>query len=561
MKILSGLPVSPGIVKGTAFHYGGATVPEVPRYRIPATQVEAEKIRLRQALCDAVQEIQALTQATTGESADIFTVQRMMLEDDEFTNRMFQRLSYELMNVEWVVWESARELAQKLANSPDSYFQERVADIRDVARRVITLLDSSLHNVQMLEHEVILIVHDLLPSELLSLDRTKIKGIATDVGGRTSHMAIMAAAFGIPTVVGFSHVTKEVLSGQTVLLNANSGELIVEPDKQTLANHLKNQHTLYESEYIDEGEAETLDGYRITLNANIEIVEESSLALHFGAEGIGLFRSEFLFLSQNNLPTEEEQYHAYRHVVQAMKGRTVTIRTLDIGGDKLFPEYPDANEKNPLLGWRAIRFCLSMPELFKTQIRAILRANIEGTIQILLPMISGIEELEQAKTLIASVQAEQHYASPIRIGSMIEIPSAAITADLLAQHCDFFSIGTNDLLQYSLAVDRNNEKVNYLANPFHPAMLRLIKYTVEAADTAGIPLSLCGELAGELTALPLLIGLGLNTLSMNSRLIPRIKHSIRTITKAQCYRIAQQALGCVSAEEVKHILEDSALDL
>jgi phosphotransferase system enzyme I (PtsI) len=557
MKKLSGISVSPGVVIGTFFLHRGNEFLTIPRYAIGRSQVESEWRRFLSATETAAADVRALrdkaVREMSKEKAAIFGAHLMMLEDTEFQEQIKARLESERENIEWVVWESSREISEKMLSSPDAYFRERAVDIADVSHRMMhKLLGVKEFALADLTEDVILVAHDLLPSEALTMNKERVKALALDMGGYTSHTAILARAFEIPAVLGLSSITKEVNAGDILVVDGEAGEVIINPDKAALA---KCQGAMKRREK-ERGKlrslaglpAETTDGRRVVLKANIELPEEVDQALRYGAEGIGLYRSEFLFLAPGQAAEEEAQYQAYSRVLQAMGDLPVTIRTLDVGGDKVSPNIQAADEKNPLLGWRAIRMCLAMPDMFKTQLRAILRASVHGKAQIMFPMISGVEELEQALALLEEAKAEcrqkkQRFAEGIEVGTMIEIPSAALTAGILAQKSDFFSIGTNDLLQYTLAVDRGNEKVGYLTQPFHPAVLRLLKMTIDAAHAGGIKAAMCGELAGSVMATPVLLGLGLDEFSMAASAIPLVKRIIRGASLEECRGLAEQALA------------------
>jgi phosphotransferase system enzyme I (PtsI) len=499
------------------------------------------------------------------EQAAIFQSHLMMLEDMDFQDQIKNYLGDSLQNIEWVFWDISRELSLRLMASPDSQFRERAADISDVSRRVMHhLLSVKKFSLADLSSDVILVSHDLLPSDVLAMNKERVKAIVMDAGGRTSHTAILARAFAIPAVLGLSTITKEIDKGDTLVVNGASGEVIINPDAQVLWQYQGaiDQYRKRFDEFLELRElpAETKDGYRACLKANIEIPEEAEQVSRYGAEGIGLYRSEFLFLTPKQAIAEEEQYQAYSHVLKVMAGQPVTIRTLDSGGDKLLPNFQATDEKNPLLGWRAIRFSLSRPELFKTQLRALLRASINGNLRIMFPMISGIEELEQALSMLEEAKAEcrqknQAYNDNIAVGIMIEVPAAAMTADILAERSDFFSIGTNDLIQYSLAVDRGNERVNYLAQPSHPAVLRFLKKIIQSAHEKGIRAAMCGELAGDPSATALLLGLGLDEFSMTAQSIPQVKRIIRGVSMENCRMLAEKALQCTSYHHVTVLVE------
>jgi phosphotransferase system enzyme I (PtsI) len=569
MKKLTGIPVSSGVAVGRAFLYKEEEFREIPRYTIEKIQLESEWQRLIKAIEGAKMELRAILDNASRkmgkEQNDIFQAHLMMLEDADFHDQIKGRLTANLENIEWVVWDLSHEMTQKLMASEDAYLRERAADIADVSRRLMNKL-MAIQKVSLadLSVDVILVAHDLLPSDVLTMNKERVKGLVMDMGSKTSHTAILTRAFEIPSVLGLSMATREINLGDMLAVDGDSGEVIINPDKKTGEKYKaagQKYHTLFDSLLeLRELPAETKDGHRVSLKANIEIPDEVDLAFRYGAEGIGLYRSEFLFLTPGRVAEEEKQYQAYSQVLKAMESLPVTIRTVDVGGDKLLPNLQAADEKNPLLGWRAIRFCLSLPELFKTQLRAILRASVHGKVRIMFPMISGIEELEQALDLLEETKAEcrrqgQAYAENIEVGSMIEIPSAAMTADILAEKSDFFSIGTNDLIQYTLAVDRGNEKVNYLAQPFHPAVLRLLKKTIDAAHAKGIKAAMCGELAGDPLAAALLLGLGLDELSMTSSSIPLVKRVIRGAVFEECKSLAEEALACTGYQAVRSLTE------
>ena len=566
MKTFTGIPASGGLAVGKAFVYPYDETPDIPRYSITEDEAAAEWERLQKALAKAEAEVKSLheraSREMSREQADIFQAHLMMLEDLDFQDQIRDRLEKPLQNIEWVVWDLAREIRQKLMSSSDPIFRERAVDIADVSSRVINSLLSvtrSRFSLADLDEDVILVAHDLMPSDALVMDKSRVKGLAMDMGSRTSHTAILARAFNIPAVLGLSVISREIHDGEMLVLNGSSGIVVAAPDRQTLVREEKEEKQYRKQAdklvVLRDFPAETKDGYRVTLKANIEFPEEVEWALHYGAEGIGLYRSEFLYMTPGRAAEEEVQYEAYSRVLKAMGKLPVTIRTVDIGGDKVVPELFTLNEKNPLLGWRAIRFSLAHPELFKQQLRAMLRAGVHGNVRIMFPMISGIEELEQALALLDEARREckkkkQPFAEDIEVGAMIEIPSAAMTADILAEKSDFFSLGTNDLVQYSLAVDRGNEKVNYLSEFRHPAVLRFLKRTIDAAHEKGIKAAMCGELAGDPSATAILVGLGLDEFSMTASSIPPIKQIIRGLNMEACKALAGKALQARSIAEV-----------
>ncbi|GHV91086.1 phosphoenolpyruvate-protein phosphotransferase [Spirochaetia bacterium] len=544
-------------MSGKAFLYVESEFPEITRYSLHKNQVDPELKRLDKAIADAMADLKVIHERAVREmskdQADIFAAHIMMLEDQDFIDQLHGRLKETLQNAECVVSDIARGMMQKMMASPDPLFRERAVDINDISKRILNqLLEIKQVSLAELDRDVIVVAHDLLPSEVLTMNKSRVKGIVMDGGGRTSHTAILARAFDIPAVLGLSTATREISNDDILVVDGVAGQVTVNPDKRDL-NAYKKADTQYrkkqdEFNAIRELPAETTDGCRVTLKANIELPEEAEQVLHYGAEGIGLYRSEFLFLTPGQAAEEEMQYQAYSQVIKALGDLPVTIRTVDIGGDKILPDFQvTANEKNPLLGWRAIRFSLALPELFKTQLRAILRASVEGNVRIMFPLISGIEELEQARALLVEAKAEcrarkQPFADNIEVGAMIEVPSAAMTADILAEGSDFFSIGTNDLIQYSLAVDRGNERVNYLAQPTHPAVLRFLKMTIDAAHKKGIKAAMCGELAGDSSVTALLLGLGLDEFSMAAQSIPHVKRIVRGVSMKSCRKLAEEAL-------------------
>jgi len=436
-----------------------------------------------------------------------------------------------------------------------------------VGNRVIkNLLGKEEKNLASLSKEVIVVAYDLSPSETAQMHREKVIGFVTDVGGKTSHTAIMARSLEIPAVVGLQNVTQNIKDGDTIIIDGTAGLVIVEPTEKELRAYRKKKEEIIlqdkELAKIRELPAETRDGHQIELVANIEFPEEIPSAIEHGAQGIGLYRTEFFYLNRTDLPSEEEHFQAYRRVAERFAPQAVIIRTLDLGGDKFISHLAVPKEMNPFMGWRAIRFCLERLDIFKVQLRAILRASRYGKIKVMFPMISGVEELRRAKEVMEEVKDnlkkdEVPFDEEIKIGVMIETPSAAITADILAKEADFFSIGTNDLIQYALAVDRINERIAYLYNPGHPAIIRLIKQTVDAAHQRKIPVGMCGEMAGEPYFAPLLLAMGLDELSMSPVVIPEVKKVIRSITFKEGKKLLEDALKLSTGEEVASFLKEN----
>ncbi len=559
MKELAGISGSPGIAIGPTLTYSESHQ-YVPRYRIEDHSIDEELTRFHEAVKRAREEITSLQKQSRHEVGDLDTrfldSHVLMLSDPDFTGRVEEAIRSQQYNVEWVLHTTTESVVAQLSGLEDAYLRERSVDIHDVGQRVLNhLLYRRRLSLSDLTDEVVLICHDLLPSDAIGMNKRKVRGIAMDAGGRTSHTAILARAFEIPAVLGLGTVVEQARTASEIIVDGNRGKVILDPDESTLSRYRDELSDYREREVrlmsLNDLPAETKDAKLIQLKANIEIPEEVEAIFAHGADGIGLFRSEFLFLhsgkwNTSRLPDEEDQFNAYRQVLESMNGKPVTIRTLDVGGDKVVPELSQYPEKNPLLGWRAIRFCLSRTEVFRTQLRALLRSSVYGNLRIMFPMISGVEELNRAFELLNEVREEmiasgEQFSENIPVGIMIEVPSAALTSDILARNCDFFSIGTNDLIQYTLAVDRGNERTAYLYEPFHPGMLRLLNTVLENGHRAGIPVGMCGEMAGDPMATMLLVGLGLDELSMSAAGIPEVKRIIRSLTMGE----AEELFGTV----------------
>ena len=522
----------------------GATALEVVHYRIRTSEVEAEKKRLTHALKATQQEMQeladSLPQDAPRELAALLSVHGMLLSDPLLADQALSLIEEKHYNAEWALTTQGQILGEQFAAMEDEYLRERGSDVRQVIERVLALLSGSSAPLK-LDHAgghddpLIVIAHDISPAEMIRLRGARFAGFATDLGGATSHTAIVARSMGVPAVVALGHVRTLVRDGDMVILDGANGTILVNPSEIALLEYRRLQQS-----YLDERAelallkdvpSETLDGIPIDLYANIELPDEAELALANGAAGIGLFRSEFLFMGRPDLPSEEEQYLAYSTVVRAMQGRPVTIRTLDIGADKTLDGEATVST-NPALGLRAIRYCLAHPDLFATQLRAILRASAHGTVRILIPMIAHMHEIVATRAAIASARLEldargQAYAERIELGAMVEVPAIAIAIEPFAAALDFLSIGTNDLIQYTLAIDRTDNEVAALYDPLHPAVLRLIANTINAGVRVGIPVSVCGEMAGDSNLTRLLLGLGLTAFSMHPQQLLDVKREIR----------------------------------
>ncbi|MCF7929497.1 MAG: phosphoenolpyruvate--protein phosphotransferase [Spirochaetales bacterium] len=563
MKEFTGISASPGIAIGRAFPYLEDST-TIPHYDITDNQIAMEYQRFVEAADKAAVEIQDIIDNTSEEDRytenNFLETHVMMLNDPEFRQKVNEGLKQQQVNVERVLMDVVDDLVGKMSNAQDSYLQERTVDLHDVSRRVLNhLLYRERLSLADLQEEIILVTHNLLPTDAVLMNKRMVKGIAMDVGGKTSHTAILSRAFEIPAVLGLSSITQEVRTGDTLIIDGNKGVVIVEPDDKTLDQYVSNRKEWERREvqllYMNELAAETTDGKLIKLTANIEVPEEIDSVLSHGADGIGLFRSEFLFIQPNRIADEEEQYQAYSKVLQAMPESPVTIRTLDVGGDKVIPELKGMDEQNPILGWRAVRFCLSNLDIFRTQLRALLRASPEGDLRIMFPMISGVEELVNVMNVLNEVKEDLRrenipFNEDIPVGIMIEVPSAALTSDILAKEASFFSIGTNDLIQYTIAVDRGNEKIAYLYEPFHPGVLRLLQIVIHQAHEQGIEVSMCGELAGDPYAAVILLGLGLDEYSMSSFSIPEVKKIIRSVSMSTAEELVGEILEMKSYHEI-----------
>ena len=563
-KMLRGIPVSQGVSRSQIVVLDRTRI-DPAKSGILESELAGEENRLQASLAETRRQILAmqerLREAMGAEEAQIFEAHLLVLEDPMLLKEVSQLIRENLVTAEFAFHEASEKYAEALGKVDDAYLSERAADIRDVTQRVLSNLMSQppCAGLADLTEPCIVVAHDLTPSDTAMLDPTKVLGFITEVGSRTSHTAILARSLRIPAVLGLGEAINELHTGQSVLLDGFNGFVVIDPSKQILFEYsqlVERQTSIEESlEVIHDDAAETRDGHRIILSSNIERAADVESVLQSGATGVGLFRTEFLFINRSDLPSEEEQFAAYRHVTESLAPDPVIIRTLDLGGDKLLSHVNVAAEMNPFLGWRAIRLCLEEKDLFRTQLRAILRASAFGDLKIMYPMVSGVEELEAANELLDECREQLRaedvaFADAVEIGVMIATPSAAMIADSLAKRVQFFSIGTNDLLQYTLAVDRLNEKIAHLYEPTHPGILRLIKATVDAGQAHGIWTGVCGEMAGDVAAVPLLLGLGVTELSVTPSMVPRVKMLIRSIEMSQARELAEFALDSDSPKEI-----------
>jgi len=561
---IKGIPVAPGVAIGPAYKIGKEEI-VAPKEAIKEEEIPLQIQLFEEALIKTRKELLGLQKKISEEmgkdAAEIFDSHLLVLEDRMLIEEVISRLKKERLNVAYIFSEVLKRYVTVFSNIEDEYLKERVADINDVGKRVLkNLLGKERKSLEDLKERVIIIAHDLSPSDTAAMQKKNVAGFITDIGGKTSHTAIMAKALEIPAVVGAQEATIKVKAGDTVIIDGSVGLAIVNPDAKTLANYHKVEQKLKELSKkfmsLKKLPAQTLDGKRVDIAANIELPAEINAVKQYGGEGIGLYRTEFFYMNRKDLPSEEEHYQAYKYVAEAMKPYPVIIRTLDLGGDKFISQFEIPHDMLPFLGWRAIRFCLARPDIFKAQLKAILRASVHGSLKLMYPMISGIEELQQANKILKEAKEELHksgeaFDKNIQVGAMIEVPSAAMTADLLAKECDFFSIGTNDLIQYSLAVDRTNEKIAYLYEPAHPGVLRMIKKVIDAAHKADIWVGTCGEMAGDPALALILLGLGLDEFSLPPFVIPEVKHAIRSVNLDEARKLAEEALKLSTGREVE----------
>lgn len=569
-KTTHGIPVSRGIAFGKAhvvkehelsFETFSSSTPinEITRFK-NALEASEQDLKL-------IQEKVQKEQGT--HNAAILDAQILALHDPELMESIEGKIKMEFRTAESAFQEATSAYINLFVDMDDEYMQERAADLKDVMRRVLLhLLNIEEHSTQTLNENSIIIADDITPSETAQMDLALVKGFITNKGGSTSHSAIMARTLEVPAIVGTQDGTIKVHHGDFVMMNGMTGDVFINPD-ETTKNMIMDEYKRYKTEReswqaLKNKRTITSDNKEVNILANIGIPQDVNQVLQHGAEGIGLYRTEFLYMESYALPTEEEQFEAYRYVLEKMENKPVVVRTIDIGGDKKLPYLPLPEEKNPFLGLRAVRFALQEPDMFRTQIRALLRASAHGNLKIMFPMIATIEEFQQAKAIVmeekTNLAADNvSMADSIDIGIMVEIPSTAILARQFAKEVDFFSIGTNDLIQYTLAADRMNENVAYLYQPFHPAILQLVKTVIEAAHAENKSVGMCGEMASNLTAIPILLGLGLDEFSMNAPSVLPVRDVMRRLNKKDMEDLANKALTLRTAEEVETFINE-ALD-
>ncbi|MBU1086710.1 MAG: phosphoenolpyruvate--protein phosphotransferase [Candidatus Omnitrophica bacterium] len=562
--MLQGIAASPGIAIGRVFIWDSEEY-SITKHLIPTNKISEEILRFEDALIKTRSEIldiqRKISREMGFEHAEIFNAHLLVLEDRMLIEEVINKIKKEKVNVEYAFLRILKKYSDIFSKMDDEYLRERLMDIQDVGKRIIrNLLGKQKQSLKDLKENVIVVATNLSPSDTALMHKDKVIGFTTDMGGRTSHTAILARSSEIPAVVGLKTLTPNVNNGDIIIVDGNNGNVIINPTKLIIKKYQNEQKKFIEFEKelsrFKSLPAITIDGRSIVIGANIEFPEEVDSVLAHGAQGIGLYRTEYMYMNRTDLPSEQEHFLAYKKVAQCMKKNTVVIRTMDIGGDKFVSHLEVPNEMNPLMGSRAIRFCLARPDIFKTQLRGILRASVYGNLKIMYPMISGLTELRQANEILKEVKQELlkkqvPFDKNIEVGIMIEVPSAALIADILAKEVAFFSIGTNDLIQYALAVDRINEKIAYLYEPAHPAVMRLIKSIIDVGHNAGIWVGMCGEMAAEPVFAIVLLGLGLDEFSASPVSVPEIKKIIRSMSYEKAQEIAAKILTFDTAAKIQ----------
>lgn len=535
------------------------------------SDLENEINRFSNCLVDVLKDIdrdkEIASKSLGAEELQVFEAHKLIVNDPEILNAVKDMIKNDKVNAEFAANQVMENFIMIFENMDNEYFKERAADIRDVRQRIIAkLLGVKLADPSLIDEEVIVVAHDLTPSDTAKLNKQFVKGFITEIGGRTSHSAIMARSLEIPAIVGIRDFMQKVENEQLIILDGLNGDVYTKPSNEDIA---KFEQTASEyAEYLEKmqtlvnAESVSVDGHHVELAANIGTPNDLEGVINNGAEGIGLYRTEFLYMGRESLPTEEEQFQSYKTVLEGLNGKPVVVRTLDIGGDKHLPYLPIAEEMNPFLGYRAIRLCLDRRDIFRTQLRGLLRASVYGPLRVMFPMIATIDEFRTAKAFLLEVKEElisegHKVADDIQVGMMVEIPAAAVMADVFAKEVDFFSIGTNDLIQYTFAADRMNEVVSYLYQPYHPAILRLVKGVIEAAHKEGKWAGMCGEMAGDTTAIPLLLGLGLDEFSMSATSVLPARDLISKLSYAEMQKLSNEALTKANQEEVLELIKNT----
>lgn len=571
MKELQGIAASSGIAIAKAYRL---IEPDLTFEKKSIDDVEQETKRLDESIATSINELETIQKNAEkemgAEEAEIFNAHILVLKDPELIHPIKDKIRSEKVNAEQALKETTDSFIEIFEAMDNEYMRERAADIRDVTKRLLShLLGVKAVSPSEISEEVIVIAEDLTPSDTAQLNKKFVKAFATDIGGRTSHSAIMARSLEIPAVVGTKEATNQIEDGDLVIVDGLTGKVIQNPSDDSISEY-KNKQKQYEQQKAElaklvNEKSVTADGQQVELAANIGTPDDLEGVVKNGGEGIGLYRTEFLYMGRDQLPTEDEQFEAYKAVLEGMDGKPVVVRTLDIGGDKELPYLNLPKELNPFLGFRAIRLCLEEQDIFRTQLRALLRASTYGNLKIMFPMIATLDEFREAKAILeeekkALIQAGEPVAENIEVGIMVEIPSTAVQADQFAKEVDFFSIGTNDLIQYTMAADRMNERVSYLYQPYNPAILRLIKTVIDAAHREGKWTGMCGEMAGDEIAIPLLLGLGLDEFSMSATSILKARAQIRHLNKEAMEKLAEKALQLGTAEEVVQLVKKNVTE-
>ncbi len=575
-QTLKGTPVSSGISIGKVYLLERGKI-HVSKHVVKEEHVEKEVAKFKSATKRASDELNQVKESIADDEirkhAFIIDAHLLILQDRFFYDDIIDTIRKQHINAEWALDLVVSKFLSSFEKMEDPYLRERGQDLNHIYQRLLRIMvkgKASEVDIKGIRGKAVIVAHDLSPADTIQLDLNKISGFITDVGGRTSHTSIVARALEIPAVVGLGSITNRVKNNDTIIIDGDEGIVIINPDAETRRQYVARQLRLsvQRKEFlrIARMKSETKDGFRIRVGANIELLVEMDIVERYGAEGVGLYRTEYIYLSRKTLPTEADHYHIYRKLAENKAVKYTTIRTLDLGGDKFASKIEMPKEINPAMGLRAIRLCLKEVDLFKAQLRGVLRASAYGPLRILFPMVSGMEEVRKAKSLLRECMEELRSAripfnEGIKIGIMIEVPSTTIITDLLAREVDFFSIGTNDLIQYTLAIDRVNEYVSYLYEPLHPAVLRMIKKTVDDAHAAKIEVSICGEMAGEPLYVPILLGLDLDELSMNAYIIPKVKKIVRGLGHSYCRELVKEILAKDSARESEDFLKKEMTDM
>jgi len=571
-KILQGIPVSVGVAIGHAYILTRDHFCLAPIQNISEELVEQEIKRLEDAFdltISNLKELKAKIPEEQTEYSSIIDTQIMMLQDPKLKQAIIKYIKDMKLNAEWAVEKGIGEIEKTFKGIEDEFFKTRISEFKLLSRKVIGNLIGAGEELKPIKSRVILVAHELTPADTVELDVSKIMAFVTAQGGKTSHVSIVARTLGIPAIVGIEDVENQILDDEFIIVDGFTGKILIEPEEEEICEYTERQISFeqYKRELLQQRglPGKTKDGFQVKVMANIELFEEVSSALDYAAEGIGLYRTEYSYLYRSSLPEEDDLYEEYRDLVSIMSPKPVVIRTLDAGGDKIGKGFEKLEEANPAMGLRAIRFCLKFKKIFKTQLKAILRAAEVGNALLMFPMISGLEELKEAKRVLDEAKNElekegKSYKRDIPVGIMIELPSAVLVAEDLAKEVDFFSIGTNDLIQYSLGIDRTNKYVSHLFQPLHPAIIKSIKHTVDVAKRAGIYVSMCGEMAGDPFCIPLLIGMGVDILSTTPHSVPGVKRVVRMLSKKECEDLLNKVLQNSSVKENNRIVKEKVFD-